>query len=463
MSRSPSYGFSYPSNPLTKGADGSIIKINDEGRKKQEDEDKKRRENPFYDKKVIVKFRIDCQEQVYMTGSEIPAPILSISEKHDQNDNITMIGGKSIGYDIPFKAQIWVDECYWGNFIVKNTHYKEFEVNKKLDRILNSVYKDSVALKDEDVESQNLNNQDSSKEQGVFNFRVEKRNNIDFSWNGKKVNPKDQIYARTRIYGEFQSKELPIKGGKEFNFKINDDKEGFKFLSSPFQRFPNESPKSGFATLDSKSLLMNDPDNIESDIIVNGDNSDTDGRLKSTTHPDQTRSNFKKDLRRINLNFVDENDRKEYQNNLNKSQTNTSTHPNIWIVSHGWCDDKSSFEPIAQEVKKIYPEDIVFTLDWSEASFNDCGIVPGIGNNPPGVARVGTWIKPSAKQIRDKLLKWGLKDWSKLRLVGHSMGTIMSRELSNVYLGVEGKGALLIALDPPAEIGTRDESEGKFG
>ncbi|MGL4757925.1 MAG: hypothetical protein ACRCXZ_01195, partial [Patescibacteria group bacterium] len=189
-------------------------------------------------------------------------------------------------------------------------------------------------------------------------------------------------------------------------------------------------------------FLMRDEASIEGQFTTNNSNSDSGGKTKDQTNPNSTNEGFEKYLRRSNLEFISEYDR------LNHSlQYDKISKPEVWIVSHGWCDSRDSFKPIASEIKKVYPEALVFTFDWSEASFNDCGTC-GLGNCPMGVKRAATWIEPTAQKLKEKLNDWGFNDGNKLRVVGHSLGSILSSELS---YKLPNKAAKLIALDPPAE------------
>jgi hypothetical protein len=58
-----------------------------------------------------------------------------------------------------------------------------------------------------------------------------------------------------------------------------------------------------------------------------------------------------------------------------------------------------------------------------------------------------TWIYPTAQKVAQKLQSRGFTDGSKLRVVGHSLGSIMSTEIGKQFSGA-GYG---VFLDPPSD------------
>jgi hypothetical protein len=119
---------------------------------------------------------------------------------------------------------------------------------------------------------------------------------------------------------------------------------------------------------------------------------------------------------------------------------NDSYRRNVWIVTHGMNDSRNGgLNNVADALKSVHPDDIILTFDWSSGAA-ETGL---IGVDPHGTSK---WIDEAGLQVVKKLKKWGFEDPSKLRLVGHSMGTVMSTQISeNFGNNVE----LLIALDPP--------------
>ncbi len=127
--------------------------------------------------------------------------------------------------------------------------------------------------------------------------------------------------------------------------------------------------------------------------------------------------------------------------NLKASYSTSGQNRNVWIVSHGMNNSRDNMTDLAsaiiQNTKEVNgTEDIVLTLDWSQ------GANSGLAN-PTDTDK---WIEPTAIQIKKKLTDWGFTNKDKLFLMGHSMGTIMSAEISSQF-GNQAK--LLIALDPP--------------
>lgn len=104
---------------------------------------------------------------------------------------------------------------------------------------------------------------------------------------------------------------------------------------------------------------------------------------------------------------------------------------------------------MARSIKKEHKEDIVLTLDWSQASHNDKGLAAcGNQNCPVGVWRAATWIGPVADQVALHLKQNGITNSNNLNLVGHSLGSILSGEISQRM----GTVPTVIALDPPSEM-----------
>ena len=210
-------------------------------------------------------------------------------------------------------------------------------------------------------------------------------------------------------------------------------------------KYLNESEKSNIFKLNSYQKLFDKDGTIEKIINVDGFLSDKSGITKFDKSPTSVKEGFDRNKRRVNLEFISPIDRTKYA-----TQYPNDAKPAVWVVSHGWCDTRTSFKKIAEEIKQVYPDDIVFTLDWSEAGFNDCGVLKcGTANCPEGVRRAATWIEPVADSVKLALQAWGFNDnGNNLRVAGHSLGSILSGELSNKY---EKKAAILIAMDPPSE------------
>jgi len=193
---------------------------------------------------------------------------------------------------------------------------------------------------------------------------------------------------------------------------------------------------------------------ITNSFTVTGGNTEDKYGLKN--------SDVNKGIRTVYFNLSDEDNNKNKEWQFENKLPNSA---NIWIVSHGWNDSidsfdlKNNFKDIANQIKKEYPNDIVLTLDWSEGSYNGKDKIAKDIPHPKGVCIASTWIKPTAEAVYNKLNQvWGLQrtDGQRIRVIGHSLGSIMSTEISQQFYQTKydngNTGAdLLIALDPPSE------------
>lgn len=84
----------------------------------------------------------------------------------------------------------------------------------------------------------------------------------------------------------------------------------------------------------------------------------------------------------------------------------------VWIVFHGWNEVLSDFVGTANKIQTARPDDVVFLLDWTEASGADNrrnreDIVTPLGSNK--VSRTGgefissSWSKPIADKLYQRL------------------------------------------------------------
>jgi pimeloyl-ACP methyl ester carboxylesterase len=135
--------------------------------------------------------------------------------------------------------------------------------------------------------------------------------------------------------------------------------------------------------------------------------------------------------------------------------SNPSDPKQTLVVIHGWNSDSSSpdLQALAKAIAQKNPGDRVLMFDWGEASFNQGGFqIPGIGQSVRGVYYSATWIRPVAEVVVKQLKqKYGInekKARSSLKLVGHSLGSLMSAEIGGIYRdGVNS----ITALDPASE------------
>lgn len=177
--------------------------------------------------------------------------------------------------------------------------------------------------------------------------------------------------------------------------------------------------------------------NLERPILITSNRSETGGKLKHETDGGDF---VDRNLRKIKLQ-ISKPEHKQFASAYPKGR-------NVWLVSHGWNDTPASFTEIASKINEVYPNDIVVLVDWSEASFADHRACPGNINCPASVQIASTWIDSVAEGIYQRLSDWGLDNGNNLRVVGHSLGSILSGEIS---VRMPNRAKVLIALDAPNE------------
>lgn len=146
-------------------------------------------------------------------------------------------------------------------------------------------------------------------------------------------------------------------------------------------------------------------------------------------------------------------------------QTPVGEGGKTWVIIHGWNSSPDA-ENIASLIDKTAQtadeSDRILALDWSEASNNTGGILNTGGN---GIA--ATWIGPTAQFAVETLEKeYGIDAASasqNLNLVGHSLGSLVSSEIGQIYKNGTNRGGEVVttgnnqgvrtitALDPAAE------------
>ena len=143
-----------------------------------------------------------------------------------------------------------------------------------------------------------------------------------------------------------------------------------------------------------------------------------------------------------------------------------------WVVIHGYdaSPEGENIEPLIKEiVEKAGENDRVIALDWREAAGVTGGTIGFGGGN--GVA--ATWIGPTAQATVEALEeKFGIDSTNaqeKLNLVGHSLGSLVSSEIGQIYRTGTNRGGeritapnklgvrTITALDPAAETNLRPD------
>ena len=132
-----------------------------------------------------------------------------------------------------------------------------------------------------------------------------------------------------------------------------------------------------------------------------------------------------------------------------------------WVVVHGWNsspDAENVDDLIASTVEAADDGDRILALDWREAAANR-GAYPGriispLAGGGNGIA--ATWIRDTAELSHRILVdEYGIDPANasqELNFVGHSLGSLVSSEIGQIYKQENGQGVRTItALDPASE------------
>lgn len=341
----------------------------------------------------------------HLKSVSIPSPILTrvvkdeVPARNESGDGKFMYSVYGVGITSKQTARI---EIYDGNKLVE-TKFEDIDTAKIF------AYKNTLQLKDEDIT--NFENNDRN---GRFKFNIWRKFDYDTRLDGARVFDTDEIYTRSRVEHKtscFQG-ECQVDGGDKF-----------------FGR--NESSKSNKVRIDRNlEVIPKFGEGIEEGFNVHGGDDTGMLRLGNTR------------TMQLRLSSLD-------RGNTDKLY-NLADDANVWVVSHGWNDDDSNFSQIADDIKAQHPQDTVLLLNWSEGS-NNGDIFDG------GNCRASTWIKSTAQGVFDKITSvYKIKDYSKVKVVGHSLGSLVSTEISKSF---GGKTSLLVALDPPSELSCFGEYE----
>jgi murein DD-endopeptidase MepM/ murein hydrolase activator NlpD/pimeloyl-ACP methyl ester carboxylesterase len=239
---------------------------------------------------------------------------------------------------------------------------------------------------------------------GRFNFDVLAKWSIDPSWNdGKKVTEQDELFFDTKLYHQTSCNGGTCKIPDGFTYYNNEKASNRVKIQNDLKEIPFTIGKGA---------------GIEQVETVSGTNSDTTKYTKAQSANE----------RQVKLNLINGN--------------STYNGGNIWILSHGWNGGLGIMKDIGNNIRKdsITSNDNVIVVDWREASHS--------GNNPADVCISSTWTKSVATKIHDKLVTWGVNDSSKIRLVGHSMGTILNTEIGKTFNKVDTSYSLDAPSDP---------------
>ena len=145
------------------------------------------------------------------------------------------------------------------------------------------------------------------------------------------------------------------------------------------------------------------------------------------------------DTRLTSFNLYSSPDRSKYLNNYDNT-----TSPEVWILSHGMKNSYDNMRNLASSIKTQNPNSVILLLDWSGA--RDSVAYPNDTDQ---------WIRPTAQEAVKKLKAWGFNNPAKLKMIGHSMGTLMINEIAKEYQ-TSGNTHSLYYLDPPNFFGTNN-------
>jgi hypothetical protein len=396
-------------------------------------------EDPYKDQYVTLKYIVHCDKHSEFIGSEIPTPELFNEYEQVAGEAwFHYIKGRSIYKNFKIKLQV---KEYKGcdNFFDKllfRSEDKEYtNLQNGIENVNNYLYK-VRPLVDEEMSIQTV--EELSENQ--LKSKIQKKGDWWFGlkdFTGTKFEDNDKLYARTRINGSFNLSNLENFKGSNINFEYKDDKK-FKFLE-----YINESAKSNEINFMNakKTIDSGDKDtDIEATMIVKGDRSDRD-RIRDIIGPFTDNP----------IITVDENQSLKFKLlNSNASKTKYNSLSELWIISHGYRDNFNfEFEKIGKQILVNHPNDIVIGLDWSNIATINANPVEQASYD---ICRVPTWIKPISEVIHQRLNNWGFKNGTKLNLIGHSLGTLMSAEISQRFIDYnQNQANKMILLDPPSE------------
>ena len=122
--------------------------------KKQQEDDAKRRDNPFYDKRVVLHYTLHCDDKLSFNYAEVPPPVMEsvIQGKYDDKEYTLKIKTIAKNFPIELKTEEHTN-CSWLNLVNEKHSHSYLIENGGVNHVNNSIYKDTLNLKDEDVGS----------------------------------------------------------------------------------------------------------------------------------------------------------------------------------------------------------------------------------------------------------------------------------------------------------------------
>ena len=310
---------------------------------------------------------------------------------------ISKISKNYIAYGIVPTTNTSVKTIMWGEEGKKN---KIGETTANLNNAKYTWKADTIALTDRSLD----NTQDSNSQLGRVNLTLETKWSASVTgsdlWQGNRVTLQDDIYLESSIKHStscFGDKQCKIEGAAGTDYTVG-----------------SENRKK----LENSERLKDFGEGIESSFSLDKNRSNA-GSADLLKNSGETR----------NVKLASKN---------NKSIDKYNGTSNVWILSHGWNGELGTMDDIASGILSDpkTKDDIVLILDWRQASHTG---LP---------CQSSTWTEQISENVKSKLNNWGLNDSSKVNLVGHSMGTILSTEIGKRF----GKVDFAIMLEPPSDV-----------
>jgi murein DD-endopeptidase MepM/ murein hydrolase activator NlpD len=255
-----------------------------------------------------------------------------------------------------------------------------------------TVRKNTIAIPDFDVQS----NKAMTESNGRFELKVEKPDNGLSSFDGNTLTWDNEVWIDSKI-------GFSMNCGTGNCTLPNDYAESFKTIPGNRKTIQNNTER----LLDTKT-------GIEKNIIVTGENSSIFGNTLAQD-PNNKVAMLRSAFDRQKANY---------------------TSGNVWIVSHGWNGSITDTKKLAEIIATDNADDVALYVDWREISHT---VTP---------FQSALWTEATSQKIKDRLNAWGFNDNTKLKLVGHSMGTILNGEIGNRF----NKASYSMSLDNPSSL-----------
>jgi Peptidase family M23 len=328
---------------------------------------------------------------------------------------------------------------------------------------------------------------------GSFDVNANPTNTIErgmiiinpYLYKNNKNAKESTMLIRDGIYDRYKS----INGCKWFGYPVRFDKPTFPG-ELPYQRFINNTSEYNKMSIVGRDLFKN-----ETVYFTSGENAIKENLLRVPLGDSQTEDNMKdKDGNVIycKQSFADSNknfdnlckqltapmansfsrlEHRETKLELDKDNASPISNEcqtnirycydvkNIWIDTHGMSTSNIVYtdyhKDIINSLKKYNQESIQLFYNWGEYS-KEANI---LGSGAPTPTNVDEYIgEQTSQKLAKRIMQWGLKDGSKLNLVGHSMGTMIVNETAKNLISSNDKTSnssnlksinRIFYLDPP--------------